>query len=361
MTVKLVSRPLPVEIVLHPAWWNAHAGIIFDEDFFYHPLKRVESERQMERVLYEHFGRWGLGADRDKNLPIVGAVHNAAGYLLSEMLGCEVRYSADAPPEVVPALQERLTVDEESPFRSKAYKRFENLCDQLKERYGYLCGDVNWSGVLNLALDLRGQDLLLDMRTSGPEVAEGFARIAGVMEEFVNRVHSETGSSSISVNRTVRHLKEAVFLHSECSVTMISEEDYEIFLMSIDAAWSQRHRPFGIHYCGRDSHRFAQLFGQLPHLDFLDVGWGGDIHELRKHLPETFFNIRLDPATVARQRPEEIRQSIERLVEDSANPWLSGVCCINMDQTVSDEQISVIFETVEDIRKRISEKAGATA
>lgn len=25
--------PLPVEIVLHPSWWHAQAGITFDEDF----------------------------------------------------------------------------------------------------------------------------------------------------------------------------------------------------------------------------------------------------------------------------------------------------------------------------------------
>lgn len=25
---------LPVDIVFHPSWWNAHAGITFDKDFF---------------------------------------------------------------------------------------------------------------------------------------------------------------------------------------------------------------------------------------------------------------------------------------------------------------------------------------
>jgi len=75
-------EPLPVEVVLHPSWWHAHAGIVFDEDFFYHPAKRVESERRMEEVLHERFGAWGLGADRGRALPILGAVHNAAGYLV---------------------------------------------------------------------------------------------------------------------------------------------------------------------------------------------------------------------------------------------------------------------------------------
>ena len=44
------SPLLPVEIVLAPAWWFHNEGITFDEDFFYHPAKRVEMERKMEQV-----------------------------------------------------------------------------------------------------------------------------------------------------------------------------------------------------------------------------------------------------------------------------------------------------------------------
>jgi len=55
------NQVLPVDVVFHPSWWNAHAGITFDEDFFCHPKKRVESERKMEAVLYDRFGRSACG------------------------------------------------------------------------------------------------------------------------------------------------------------------------------------------------------------------------------------------------------------------------------------------------------------
>jgi len=41
----LKNKPLPVDIVLHPSWWNHHEGIIFDEDFFFNPDKRIEVEK----------------------------------------------------------------------------------------------------------------------------------------------------------------------------------------------------------------------------------------------------------------------------------------------------------------------------
>ena len=106
----------------------------------------------MEQVLYDRWGRYGLGADRDKDLPSVGAVHLAAGYLISEMLGCEVRYAEASPPQVVTANMESLDISCEQAFRSAAYKKLASLLDALKKKYGYLCGDVNWGGVLNVAL-----------------------------------------------------------------------------------------------------------------------------------------------------------------------------------------------------------------
>jgi hypothetical protein len=342
---------LPADVVFHPAWWHAHAGITFDEDFFYHPARRVESERKMEQVLHERFGAYGLGTEHDRDLPVVGAIHNAAGYFLSELLGCEVRYRADAAPEVVPARRERLEVDADAAFRSPAFQRYERLRDALKARFGYVLGDINWAGVLNLALDLRGQDLFLDLHDAPDATAAALQRIGEVAERFASSIQAETGTSSISVNRTVRHFARPVFLHSECAHTMISAADYERFILPIDAAWSRRHRPFGLHHCGRDAHRFAASYARLPQLDFLDVGWGSDVRDVREKLPQTFLNLRLDPVQFVTWSPEQIRQTILRLAADAANPWLTGVCCINLDQRATDAQISALFETVAELRR----------
>jgi hypothetical protein len=347
----LHNDPLPVEVVLHPSWWHAHAGIIFDEDFFFHPAKRVETERRLEQVLHERFGQYGLGADHDRDQPVIGAVHNAAGFLLSEMLGCQVRYRADAAPEVIPAGQDRLAVEVDRPFQSEAMRRYERLRDQLKTRWGRVLGDINWGGVLNIALDLRGQDLFLDLVDDAEKAQVEFRNLAAVLERFAVGVQAETGSSSISVNRNVRHLGSPVFLHSECSHTMISGKDYERFLMPIDAEWSRRHRPFGIHHCGKDPHRFAAYYARLPHLDFLDLGWGGEVALLRRQLPRTFLNLRLDPVSLVRQTPAEIRETVIRLVRESDNPWLTGVCCINLDQNATDAQIGAILDTVAELRR----------
>ncbi len=341
---------LPVDIVLAPEWWYKNEKITFDRDFFFHPLKRVEAEQQMEKVLYHRWGKFGLGQHREQARPEIGAVHLAAGYLLSEMLGCEVNYSEAHPPQVLPAHQELRNISVDEAFRSDAFRRVSQLTDSLKKKYGFLTGDINWGGILNIAMDLRGENIFLDMMMIPDEVNEYFSGIAGVIEKFTDFLQSETGSTSISVNRGVRLLDKPVLLHSECSHTMISEDDYETYLLPYDQKWSEK-RPFGIHYCGSDPHRMAASFAKIPHLDFLDVGWGGDLKVLREYLPDTFMSIRLSPVEIARQSNDEIRETIVRLVRDSGNPYLTGVCCINMDDSVSDDRITTIFETVEELRR----------
>jgi len=343
------SHMYPVEIVLAPEWWHAHAGISFDRDFFFHPAKRVEAEARMEHILYERWGQFGLGSKDSR--PEIGPVHLAAGYLIQEMLGCKVRYREGHPPQVIPAKMDRLEVDIEAAFASKAFKDFERLCDQLETRHGYLTGDVNFAGILNVALDLRGEELFLDMYEDPEGIRRQFARIAQVITTFVDFVQARTGTSSISVNRTVRHLPKPVMLHSECTHTMISEKDYEDFLLDFDVKWSQRYDAFGVHYCGPDPHRYAASYSKIPGLQFVDVGAGGDIAVMRRHLPKAFLNLRIDPVTLRQEHQDQIRRKVISMAKASGQPGLTGICCINMDDAVTDDRIAAILDTVQDLRQ----------
>lgn len=342
--------PYPVEIVLHPDWWHDREGISFDEDFFYHPARRVEAETAMERALYERWGAYGLGGS--ESAPQIGAVHLAAGFLVSEMLGCKVEYLEDSPPVVHPANIEAPVLSGSDPFRSQAFKKLDSLMEALSARHGRLSGDVNWGGVLNIALDLRGQDVLTDVYDKPEETGLFFEQIASVLDRFTSGIASRTGTTSVSVNRIVNWFDQPVHLHSECSHTMVSEAVYDEFLFRFDQEWCKTRVPYGIHYCGTDPHRFAAAFSRLPRLDFLDLGWGGDVALLRKALPDTFFSLRLSPTAIGGMSAEEIRTTVERLAAASGDPRLTGFCCVNMDRAVKDETITALLQSVADLRGR---------
>lgn len=351
------TTKLPVDIVLAPEWWYKNTGITFDRDFFFHPLKRVESEQRMEKELYERWGKYGLGADKDSKRPEIGAVHLAAGFFLSDIMGCRVEYTDNHPPLVHCNNREELEVDVDAAFKTKSFKDFEDMCDKLKTKHGYLTGDVNWGGILNIAMDLRGQQFFLDMAMGNENVQPFLDNIHGIISKFTTSVEQKTATTSVSVNRVARYFENPLLLHSQCSHTMISIEDYDRYLMRYDMDWAKLHRPFGIHYCGSDPHRYAESFSKLPSLDFLDVGWGGDLKILRKHLPNTFLNIRLDPVTLNDNSEKEIESIILNLVNDSSIPHLTGVCCINMDDKVEDSKITAILQTVERLKADLKSEA----
>jgi len=162
------SVPYPVEIVFHPAWWFHREGITFDADFFYHPSRRVEVESVMERALWDRWGRFGLGGKDSP--PQIGAVHLAAGFLMQEMLGCRVEYLESAPPLVHTGELDAPILPSTDPFHSSAFKRFDSLVENLETHYRKIQGDVNWGGVLNIAMDLRGQDIFTDLYDRPQEV-----------------------------------------------------------------------------------------------------------------------------------------------------------------------------------------------
>jgi len=351
MKVLTCDQPYPVDIVLHPTWWHRHVGISFDRDFFYHPKLRVEMEKAMEMALYERWGRFGLGKDRNRDLPWIGPVHLAAGYLLSEMLGCRVEFQENNAPQVICAEGDHPPVSIESAFVSAAWKEIENLREALFSRFAYVTGDLNWGGLLNIALDLEGQNLFIQFFDHPQQIKLFFRQISQVMEAFLSVVVGWTGTSSLTTNRSIASLNQPVYLHSECSHTMISVDDYELFLQPFDREWSGRFQPYGIHYCGKDPQRFAQSWSNLQRLAFLDVGAGGDPALLRKYLPDTFLNLRLDPAVLVRQSRAEIEETMRSLAAASGDPLRTGFCCINLDDTVTEDQVAAIFETAQKLRE----------
>jgi len=341
---------LPVELVFSPQWWNKNTGITFDRDFFFHPGRRVEDERKMEQYLYEKWGNYGMGRDRGVDRPEIGAVHLASGFMLSQMMGCKVDYHEAAPPNVNCLFMEGSDARSiTEAFESSVFRDFYQMREELKAKFGYVTGDVNWSGILNIALDLRGQELFIDMIENEQECASFISAIAGIVEKFTDGLHSASNSTSVSVNRNVVNFEKPILLHSECSLTMVSEELYRQYLLPYDIKWSRKNQPFGIHYCGRDPHRFAGAFSEIPGLAFLDVGYGGDVAMLRSSLPDTFFNLRLSPVLLGRSTAGEVRETIRTLVQQSGDLLLTGLCCINIDDTVSDECVNAIFEARREI------------
>jgi hypothetical protein len=347
-------RFLPVEVVFHPSWWHQHYGLTFGEGFFFDPDRRVESERRMRVSLAERFGDLGLGEADSPARPVIGPVHLAAGFLPSAVLGCEIRYAPDASPEVLPAHlsdEQILALQVPDLEVNPAFRRLIGLMDALEARHGRLEGDVNWEGVQNVALNLRGQQLLLDYYENPALARRLLDVVARTLEAMAGYVRRRTGTTSTAVNPIVAAVDPRVSLHSNCTVAMVSAATYGEFLLEHDRWLAARLWPYGIHHCGGDMHKVRREYSTVEGAELFDVGWGSDVAACRAALPEAIFSLRLSPVRVAQGTPVEIAADVEGLLRAAGPLQRAALCCINMDGTTPDANVRAIFDTANAYRR----------
>lgn len=349
---------LPVEVVFHPNWWNRNCGIHFDRDYFFDPETRLECNILMRRYLYERFPELELGERDARPRPVVGGTMLAAGFIISGILGCEIKYFVDASPEVLPANLTAAQIEQLAPLNimdAPIMQDLSRLISELERRFGYVEGDINWEGVQNVALSLRGQQLFLDYHQN-PELAKKLLdAIVGVIVQFLDFMIARTGTTSISVNRIVGLVDPRINLHSNCSVTMISADHYREYLLPHDQMLANRFQPYGIHYCGEDMHRLRHEFAGIDGATFFDVGWGSDVKLCREALPEKFLSLRLNPVRMLSETADEIENDIVGLLRDAGPLEKTGLCCVNMDYGTPDENIERIFQVAERYRKEYAQ------
>jgi hypothetical protein len=341
---------LPVDVVFHPNWWHKNYGLSFDWDFFYDPKRRVWQEGRMRQLLYERFGDLGLGQKDAPRRPIIGPILMGSGYIVQEILSCDVKYQEDGNPWVLPRdMSEAEIWGLETPEdieSTPSLRALLSLMDSLEAEFGYLQGDVPLHSVLNVAIDLRGQDYFIDLIENRPLVEHLHTVIARTIYEVGRRVKPRTGHVAISVNRIIASFDPSIFIIPNCSLQMISPQMYEELLLEHDAWLGRQLRPMGFHHCGDNAHRFAPLYARAG-AAYLDVGWGSDVAACRAALPDAWLSLRLNPVKMLTATPEEVTADVESLLQAHDAPWDKiAVCCINMDYGTPDQVVRAMFHTV---------------
>jgi uroporphyrinogen-III decarboxylase len=339
-----MAENIACELIFNPNWWLRSYGISFDEPFYFDRSLRIQNDLRMRQVMHERFG---LGPANPQPRPIVGSEHVAGGFVVPALFGCAVRFQPNAAPDVVPR---NLTRDEvlalKAPDLDTTWPMNKLLAgmDSLESEFGCVCGDFDLDGVLNTALHIRGQELFTDFYEA-PQLAHHLlSLVTQVQIDVARRVRARTGTCGVSTNRSILNVDPSIFLHSNCSVQMVSPRIYDEFLFPCEKVLAERLAPYGIHHCGNNLHLYAESYGRLP-VVFIDVGWGSDVARCRKALPSAFLNLRLNPVRMLQCSPGEIRRDAEQLLARAGSRHNVGVCCINMDYGTPDENVRAMIET----------------
>jgi len=343
------------DITFHPSWWHENAGVDFTQDFFDEPEYRMECDIKMRKALYDHFGEYGIGEKNPVKRPLLGTDLLAAGYLLSELMGCGIVYEADNSPQVIcrnldeDEIEEVTAPDLEC---SDVWKRTQKQIDYMLDKYGRVETYVNLQGIQNIAMDLMGQEVMVAYYTAEDEVNGLLSEITKMSIDVGRKFKALSNDISGGVTAIVRQTRPEVYLTSNCSVEMVSNDLYEKFLLPYDQQMADAFGSFGVHHCGKSMEHVVEGYSKIKGLDFAEVGAFSDMKAVRRALPSVFLNARYSPVRLMNATGEEVMEEVRALVEDGAeNGGLISVSCVGLDKNISDDKIKYFLEACRRIEK----------
>jgi len=338
------------DITFHPKWWNKNVGIAFTKDFFNDPEYRMDCDIKMRKALYERFGGFGIGEKAPKKRPLLGTEFLAAGYLYSQIMGCDIVYQEDNSPQVICMKLDETTIGtvqvpnlDKNPIWQDTQKQIQYFLDQ----YGHVETYINLMGIQNVALDMMGQELMISYYTAPEEVDLLLGKVTKLTLEIGKRFQLLSSDLSGGVTAITRKTMPECYVTSNCSVDMISNNLYEEFLLKYDQLLADAFPCFGIHHCGQTMEHVVEGYKKVKGLQFAEVGAFSDIKAVRHALPNIHLNARYSPVHLREVAKEDIANEVQTLVTLGKSEETGrniSVSCVGIDDQVSDEKIISFLE-----------------
>ena len=335
--------PIRLQVGFYPDWWHKEYGISFDKGYYFDPETRIEARMAMDKALYERFGDVGMGDPNPKPKPII----TAGMITLPAVFGCEIIYEAEALPWAVPLnLSEEKIMKLEVPdiLHSWPMTEWIKQIDYLKQEYGRLGGDINTTGIQNLALKIRGDQLYIDY-FENPELCHHLLRICTeCVKQLFEFNYMATGTGAIDVT-PMCDPKLAVI--PNCTAEQISNNIYETFLLGYDNEVADAFQSigFGIHHCGSVNEVLTGYF-KVRHLKFIEIGFGSDVKRCRDVLgPNIAVNARISPVLMKNGTPEEIAAEVRSLISQGPPLHNYSIDTVGLTHGTPDENVKTARRT----------------
>jgi methanogenic corrinoid protein MtbC1/uroporphyrinogen-III decarboxylase len=332
---------IPLGVGFYPDWFNKHYGVSFDRKYYFDPETRIEGRMEIDKRLYERFGDVGLGDKDPKPKPLItfGMV------MLPAIFGCEIVYESDALPWAMPLnLSEDEVMKLEVPdiFHSSPMTEMIKQIDYLQDKYGKVVGDINITGVQNLALKLRGEQFYIDY-FENPELCHHLLKVCteSIIQLF-QYTYKITGTGAVDVTPMC---DPKLFVIPNCTVEQISLETYEKYVLDYDNQVANACHPLGVHHCG-SVNQVLDGYAKIRHLEFIEIGFGSDVRRTREVFgPEVAVNARINPVLMKNGTTQEVAAEVRSLIHQGAPLHNFSIDTVGLTYGTPDENVKVARET----------------
>ena len=347
-----MKEHIPLGVGFYPDWWNKHYGISYDRNYYFDPETRIAARLEMDRRLHERFGDVGLGDPDPKPKPFI----TFGMAMLPAVFGCEIVFEKDALPWALPLnLSEDRIMKLEFPDISQAYPMTEVIkqIDYLQGKYGRVVGDINTTGVQNLALKLRGEQLYFDY-FERPDLCHHLLTICTrAIIQLFQFIYKITGTGAMDVTPMC---DPRLYVLPNCTVEQISLATYEEFNLPYDNQVAKACHPLGIHHCG-SVNQVLEGYAQVRHLKFLEMGFGSDVRRARAVLgPKVAINARINPVLMKNGTPEEVSKEVRGLIDQGDPLENFSIDTVGLTFGTPDENVKAARRTADEYGKILKKK-----
>jgi len=222
------------------------------------------------------------------------------------------------------------------------WQKIQCQIDGFLQEFGYVESAVNLMGIQNIALDLRGEELFYDYYD---DTSARKTRLLDVITELSldigKRLYAVSSVVSGGVTSIVKQVCPSVYLTSNCSVTMISNDMYCDHLLPYDIQLARAFPCFGIHHCGANMENVIDGYLQVPNLCFLEIGAGSDLSVIAKATAgkNIVSCIRYSPVALKTDTLEEMREKTEEAIRIFGSDENLCFSCVGIDGDVPVEKV----------------------
>ncbi len=335
------KKHIPLGVGFYPDWFYKHYGISFGKEYYYDPENRVRARMEIARRLHERFGDLGLGDPDPKPVPLItfGMV------MLPAVFGCEIIYKDEALPWAMPlnlSEKEIMALNVPDIFHSPPMTNMIGQIAYLKDKYGHVVGDINTTGVQNLALKIRGDQLYVDF-FQNPALCHHLLQICTecVIQLFQFN-HKTTGTAAVDVTPMC---DPKLYVIPNCTAEQISLKTYEDFILPYDNQVADACHPLGIHHCG-SVNEVLEGYAKVHHLAFVEIGFGSDVKKARQAFgPRVAINARINPVLMKNGTPEDVAAEVRKLITQGDPLENFSIDTVGLTYGTPDENVKAALNT----------------
>ncbi|MDA8211053.1 MAG: hypothetical protein M0021_04145 [Clostridia bacterium] len=334
------SKQIQAKVGFYPNWWAKNYGITYGEKYYYDLEYRINIFQKQQRILFERFGDLGMGNADPAPEPFI----DYGMVLLPEVFGCKTKFYEDALPWAIPANLSEADIEKlEVPDLTTVHPMTEIIrqMDYLEEKYGRVTGNINTTGVLNLGLKIRGDQLYMDFYENPDLVHKVFNLCTEAIIQLARYVKGRTGTLASSVTPMA---PPETYVLPNCTVIQISNDTYEEFVLPYELRLAEELQPFGIHHCGLGDNALPG-YAKLKNLAFLEVGPKTNLKTLRQLMPDCLLNARIDPVRMLNCTAEEIARDVRDIIDMGEPLEKLSIDAVGCDYGTPDENVRAMLET----------------